>query len=231
MRNSIRLSLCVFALITGGYTWLHAQGFGTRDASRLGAGISSPDESARKKVVGVGEHEPGGLAAGIASLDESVRKKAIEEFQASRTKTVTDLCSIVDQSNAGKYPEKTRAAAAYLLGVMRAPEAVVALSSTLVDPPLSTGRLVVSIPPPYESTSVIEDALYTIGLPSAPQMITNLRETDNDLVASRSLDVLSMISANSLKPVRAALDSALAQEKDEKVKARLTKAKELLDVR
>lgn len=188
-----------------GYTWLHAQEAGKSDQGDSFARLTSPDFE--------------------------VRKQAMDEILTSRSKTVGLLCEMVDQSNAQKYSEETRGMAAYLLGEMRAQEAVKALCSTMANPlflgPNGDGAIT-GLRAPYASSYVVVEALSKIGYASVPQMLTNLRESDNETVVRGSISVLRLIS-NDLARSRGLIDSVLEQEKDEKVKTRLNKAKDTLD--
>jgi HEAT repeat protein len=124
----------------------------------------------------------------ISSKEERVREEAVNAILHDRLTTVQKLISMVDPTNAGKYSEETRSAAAFLLGELRAVEAVPVLSKVLdtdIGPKVFLGYTRYDLP--------VWNALVKIGRPAVPAMIKNLETSDNLRLRNASLDVLCHI--------------------------------------
>ena len=80
---------------------------------------------------------------------------------------------------------------------------------------------------PYEQSGVIFIALVRIGRPAVPQMIENLRTTDEERLRKSSATVLYHVLGGKAH-VLELLDKLLAREKDEAAKARLVKARKVV---
>jgi HEAT repeat protein len=134
------------------------------------------------------EQVPATLKEMLEAKDRRVQKKAIQQILDDRLRTVNMLIEIVDQANARRLPANAGRAAAYLLGRLRAPEAVPVLSRALtnVDP---NGVLF--------HTDIFTDAewvaLLEIGRPAVPAMIKNITSSDDERLRQRSLGVISRV--------------------------------------
>lgn len=134
------------------------------------------------------EKENMSLVANLQSKKAFMRNQAVDAFLKDRKNSINDLIALVAQTGGKKYSDETRSAAAYLLGEMRAPEAVPALSRALANPLGPDFRLDVSR---YDAP--IFTALVKIGRPAVPAMIKNLEETDNANIRHNSIFVLSHV--------------------------------------
>lgn len=123
--------------------------------------------------------------AKLQSKNASMRDKAVDAFLKDRKNSINDLVALVAQTGGKKYSDETRSAAAYLLGEMRAPEAVPALSRASANP---LGPMDSADTSRYDAP--IFTALVKIGRPAVPAMIKNLEETDNAILRMRSTVVL-----------------------------------------
>jgi HEAT repeat protein len=121
----------------------------------------------------------------ISSKEEKIREEAVDAVLHDRLTTVQKLISMVDPKNAGKYSDKTRSAAAFLLGEMRAEEAVPVLSKVL---DADIGPKVILEYSRYELP--VLTALVKIGRPAVPAMIKNLETSDKLRLRNASLGVL-----------------------------------------
>ena len=168
------------------------------------------------------------VLAKVKSTKKAERLTAMANLLEERKALVRELSEMVHQKNADKYSDESRAVAAYLLGELRAAEGVPALSSALLNPPFSSRRSDWDMKYPYERSGVIFIALVRIGRRAVPQMIENLRTSDNTRgVVKSSATVLYHVLGGKAH-VLELLDKLLAREKDEAAKARLVKARELV---
>jgi hypothetical protein len=122
----------------------------------------------------------------LSARDEQTRDRAVDKILEDRRSVIDRLIPIIDPANAAKYNNETRCAAAYLLGEMRAVEAVPILANTLAKPP---GRQFSSTLSRYYDGPVF-NALVKIGRPAVPSMIQNLAGTDHPAMRESSLGVL-----------------------------------------
>lgn len=167
------------------------------------------------------------LASMVASRERPKREDAIQEVMRSRQEMILALCEIVHRRNAANYSGESRAVAAYILGEIRASEAVEALSSALGED-LFGPRIIEDLPPPYESSDVVVNSLVKIGLPSVAEMMQNLRTTDSKRVMQESVAVLKRVLGGETR-VRELVDALLEEEKDAAVREKLLQAKRITD--
>jgi HEAT repeat protein len=134
------------------------------------------------------EQVPATLKEMLEAKNRRVQNKAIKTILDDRLRMVNMLIEIVDQANVGKSPEDAGKAAAYLLGKLRAPEAVPVLSRALVriDPNLVAVSMDVLVD--AEWTALVE-----IGRPAVPAMIKNLTTSDDERLRDRSIGVLAHV--------------------------------------
>lgn len=172
------------------------------------------------------QKEEGGkdLASMVASRERPNREEAIQKVIKSRQEIILALCEIVHRRNAANYSGESRAVAAYILGEIRASEAVEALSSTLGED-LFGPRVIEDLPPPYESPDVVINALVKIGLPSVAEMTKNLRTTNRKRVMQESVVVLKRVLGE--RQVQQLVDALLEAEKDVTVREKLLEAKKM----
>lgn len=114
------------------------------------------------------------LVDDLRSNDPKVRDSAVDELLNSRKAMIDQLLPLVDPDNSRQYSDDTRCAAAYLLGELRAVEAVPVLSKAMRDPP---GRKMIESISRYDAP--IFTALVKIGRPAVPAMIENLENSEN----------------------------------------------------
>ncbi|NQT11737.1 MAG: hypothetical protein HQ582_03245 [Planctomycetes bacterium] len=98
------------------------------------------------------------------------------------------LIPLIDPANAKEYSDETRCAAAYLLGKLRAVEAIPVLSRALADEPGRKMRHGISR---YDAP--VWSALVRIGRPAVPTMIENIETSDHRMLRIRSLGVLNHV--------------------------------------
>ncbi len=110
-------------------------------------------------------------------LSEDVRTvdRAVDVILNDRKKTIEQLIPMIDPANSKKYSDFTRCAAAYLLGELRAEEAVPVLSKALANQP---GRKTIDTISRYDGP--VSSALFKIGRPAIPAMIENIKSSDNE---------------------------------------------------
>lgn len=110
----------------------------------------------------------------LLSPDADKIDAGIDKILAEREGQIDALLPIVDVANKTKYSIRTRAAAAYLLGEFRAPEAVGTLVKALEDgdPQWRTSRM-------DRLNGAFWQALVTIGRPSVPALLDLVQKTDD----------------------------------------------------
>lgn len=124
----------------------------------------------------------------LFSTDEAVLNTAIDHILASRKELIDRLIPLVAVENAGKYNPKTRAAAGYLLGQMRAAEAASALAKALAQDPGPDYQFDIDrLTRPYFG------AVVEIGRPAVPSLLENIQTTDDAVLREKSLFALSHI--------------------------------------
>lgn len=131
------------------------------------------------------EKENMSLIGKLQSKNASMRDKGVDAFLKDRKNSINDLVALVAQTGDKKYSDETRSAAAYLLGELRAAEAVPALSKASANPlgPMDSAGI-------SRYDAPIFTALVKIGRPAVPTMIKNLEETDNASIRHTSIMVL-----------------------------------------
>lgn len=121
----------------------------------------------------------------LSSEDSRTRNLAVDEILNEHKVLVDKLIALVDPANSGTNSYDTQAAAAYLVGELRAAEAVPVLSRALAEIPTVSIR--------FSMNRYIEPwqtALVRIGRPSVPAMIENIEKTDDQQLQRRSVTVL-----------------------------------------
>lgn len=131
---------------------------------------------------------PIGQIRGLLSEDSRTRDRTVDSILEDRRAIVDKLIPLIDPANAKKYSDQTRCAAAYLLGMLRANEAVPVLSRALAKEP---GRILACDISRYDAP--VWTALVTIGRPAVPAMIKNIETSDNKILRIKSLLVLSHV--------------------------------------
>ncbi len=134
------------------------------------------------------EKEPMGQINGLLSQDSRIRDQAVDSILQDRRSIVNKLIPLIDPANTKKYSDQTRCAAAYLLGMLRATEAVPVLSRALANEP---GRKLISDISRYDVP--VWTALVRIGRPAVPAMIENIETSDNKILREKSIDVLNHV--------------------------------------
>jgi HEAT repeat protein len=178
----------------------------------LVAGDSSPGELGQRQ----------GIAAQLSSHISAEREGAVQSLLSQRKELVEALCEIVHQKNAQRYTAETRAAAAFLLGEMRAPEAVEALNSALADNPVSP--LFKPDASPYDFS--VSTALAKIGRPAVPEMVKNLRNSDDRLLLRWTVVIL-VDTLGGREHTLELIGRLIEQEQEPAIKERLKAAKNL----
>jgi len=134
------------------------------------------------------EKEPMGQINGLLSQDSRILDQAVDSILQDRRSIVNKLIPLIDPANTKKYSDQTRCAAAYLLGMLRATEAVPVLSQALANEP---GRKYISDISRYDVP--VWTALVRIGRPAVPAMIENIETSDNRILRIKSIDVLNHV--------------------------------------
>lgn len=124
----------------------------------------------------------------LLSKEMRTRDRAVDAILRDRKSVIEQLIPLIDPVNAKKYSDETRSAGAYLLGELRAVEAIPVLSRALANPP---GRLFIDDLSRYDAP--VFSALVKIGRPAVPAMIKNLETSDHKMVRIHSLDVLNHV--------------------------------------
>ncbi|MBW8017806.1 MAG: hypothetical protein FVQ82_16660 [Planctomycetes bacterium] len=127
----------------------------------------------------------------LNSDDLNVINEGIDSMLKSRKETIQKLIETVDPDNSDKYNEITRKAAAYLLGEMRAIEAIDVLLENIFEPkalqPLgSMDRL----------DSPVENALHKIGRPIIPAVTNIIENSDKRYRRIKATDFLVVTYAD-----------------------------------
>lgn len=134
------------------------------------------------------EEEPAIPIDDLLSEQARIRNKFVDTILRDRKTVIRQLVPIIDPAYSEKYSDETRCAAAYLLGELRAVEAVPALSKALANPP-----------GPGDFTHIsryhvpVLTALVKIGRPAVPAMIKNVEMSDDRILRKNSLDALNRI--------------------------------------
>jgi HEAT repeat protein len=152
------------------------------------------------------------------------RNRAVNAILRDRQSVIEQLIPLIDPANAEKYPDETRVVAAYLLGELRAVEAVPVLSQVIADPP---GPRYVIDGSRYDYP--VTTALVKIGRPAVPAMIKNLETSDDRAVRGISLGVLSQILGGK-RGLLALLTKLIEQSDDKDVTRRLRAARTKVEV-
>jgi len=166
------------------------------------------------------------LLALVRSASEEDHDRATERFWEERRRLLRELCDIVDPKNADKHSNDSRLAACLLLGETRAPEATRTLALALENPPrIPASRHDLS----WRDWGLL-DALIRIGRPAVPEMIKNIRTSDNENVVETSVDVLWYVLGGKRHTLEL-IDKLIARETDEQVKKRLANARKIAEAR
>ena len=127
----------------------------------------------------------------ILSNDLSTRARAANELLAQRVAVIEQLIEIIELENATRFSFEGRGVAAYVLGEMRAIEAVPALARDINS---ATGWSADSQNTLRDRRSPYDDAfcnaLVKIGRPAVPEMIKILESTDERFATSQAIGVL-----------------------------------------
>lgn len=124
---------------------------------------------------------------GLTSNNMEGIDKAVDELLLERSVRIKALINILDPQRETDVTDATRCAAAYVLGELRATEAVSALSRAL------TARLDKAIHLDISRYDApVFTALVKIGRPAIPQMLDNLISGSKDQ-RKRSLDVINHV--------------------------------------
>jgi len=124
----------------------------------------------------------------LSSKEPRTRDAAVDAILEDELTTVKKLIRLIDPANAAQYSDETRCAAAYVLGRLRAVQAIPVLSRALADEP---GRKMRSRISRYDAP--VWNALVKIGRPAVPAMIANLETSDHRALRLKSLDVLNHV--------------------------------------
>lgn len=146
----------------------------------------------------------------LRSEEARIRDSAVDAILAERKATIERLIPLIDPANAEKYSDETRAAAAYLLGEMRASEAAPVLAKALAD---QIGRDLVSNFDRYDDP--VFGAIIKIGKPAIPALIENVRSTDDESFQYVSLAALGQILGGGWERVKTLLEKLVEQAQDE----------------
>lgn len=155
----------------------------------------------------------------LTSSERQIRDVAVDAILAERQTAVNQLMQVVKGEEGQEYSFATRAAATYVLGELRAVQAVDVLVRALAEEEAM----------PFERSDITRydapyfTALVKIGRPSVPAMIENIRTSDEDLLGKKSLDVLYHVLGGKRR-VLELLEKLHARESDEQALRRLESA-------
>jgi len=135
-----------------------------------------------------GEQEVSTQIERLRSEEPRTRDTTVDAILQDHSATVEQLIPLIDPANAKEYSDETRCAAAYLLGKLRAVEAIPVLSRALADEPGRKMRHGISR---YDAP--VWSALVRIGRPAVPTMIENIETSDHRMLRIRSLGVLNHV--------------------------------------
>jgi predicted DNA-binding ribbon-helix-helix protein len=126
----------------------------------------------------------------LLSPDADTIDAGIDEIKAERKRQIDALLPLIDSANLKKYSPRTRAAAAYLLGEMRASEAVNLLAQRFAsgnEPDLRSMYDMNRLDAPFWT------ALVEIGRPSVPALLDLVQKTDDKDIRFQTLMALDHI--------------------------------------
>ena len=132
-----------------------------------------------------------------------------EAILRDRKLIVENLIALVEPANAKKHSSQTRAAAAFLLGELRAVEAVPVLSRAMPEVADRVRSDFSRFDVPFWN------ALVKIGRPAVPVMIKNIETSDNRILRIDSLRVLDQVLGGKrrLLELLAKLEARAAKDK------------------
>ena len=169
-----------------------------------------------------GETNGSEVSGNEESFDELVRKfkvekgrirgLAVDRLLERRKQRVQKLIAVFDPETGEEKKWETRAAAAWVLGEMRAPEAAEVLAQNIDDGPDHTGDV-----SRYDTAHTT--ALRKIGLPAVPALIENIENSDSPVLRGRSVRILGSILGGKRR-VLELLDRLEKRASEEKKKVR-----------
>jgi HEAT repeat protein len=153
----------------------------------------------------------------LESPDHATQERAVAALLKQR-KAVIELLIPMIPADKGKRSDDNRAAAIYVLGELRAVEAVPALSKVLGE----------EIGPSYSSIinrrlNPVFGALVKIGRPAVPAMIEIVEKSDDPIARGKSLEVLYHVLGGKAH-VLELLDKLKASVKEAKLNKRIVSA-------
>ena len=159
----------------------------------------------------------GSLVDRLGSVNEGTQRKAVNEAIEQRKAIITKLCQVISKQGKGDKGRRMRARATYLVGKMRAPEAVKTLISVITEDFVGrVKRVSVGVANPTQ-------ALMQIGRPAVPALLDTCRSADHERIVRPCLLVLwnTLGWKENLLVVLERAEKAAATKKE---KARLRKA-------
>lgn len=180
--------------------WCDFAGLKPLDAMRWTAGDDAVLVQLAAQTVMGGDGAAKTPLADLASEDPEVQTAAVERVVEERRSAIRSLCEVISASGQAAGQDHRRARAVYLLGTLRAPEAVSALVAVVhVDFVGPLKRRPHGIMNPSE-------ALILIGRPAVPQLLTVCKSTDDERMRRTALGVLGNILGGKRR-----LDTVLAR--------------------
>ena len=159
----------------------------------------------------------------LGAKDARVRDKAVDAILRDRKLIVEKLIALADPVNAKKQTYETRAAAAFVLGELRAVKAVPVLSKAMPEVGDRVHSEISRFSVPFWN------ALVKIGRPAVPVMIENIETSDNRILRIDSLGVLNHVLGGKrrLLELLAKLETRAAKDKrkQQRIQAAATWAK------
>ena len=137
------------------------------------------------QTVSASDAKPATALEGLSSEDYDTRMGVVREILAQREALVRELIARVDPANSGTYNYQAEAAAAYLLGEMRAAEAAPVIAKALAEIPVP------EVSADYDPLAApFFSALVKIGRPSVPPMIEIIESTDDKNVRRQAVMIV-----------------------------------------
>ncbi len=158
----------------------------------------------------------------MTSQDGQERRKGAEYIYYEHQKLADRLIEMVESKGEVQYSGGTRRAAAGMLGLLRMDKGIIALSNSLENRafPNTFGGM-----DRFEPIVPIPGALISIGRPAVPQLVENLRTSDDWHMIDKSWKILSHILGGRERTLEL-LEKLIAREADPAAKDQLLKVQQ-----
>lgn len=155
----------------------------------------------------------------MASEDYEDRQKGARYIYHEYQKLADRLIEMVESKGEAKYPEGSRRAAAGMLGLLRMEKGIIALSNGLESGAFANAYGGMDM---FEPMRPASNSLVYIGRPAVPQLVENLRTSDDHQMIYRSWICLSHILGGPERTLEL-IEKLITLEPDPAAKERLLK--------